>query len=58
MPKNRPLLLIYLLVFIDVTVGSATGPVRPQFVKGLSNPELWLAVGTALFQGVQLVSAP
>ena len=58
MPKNRPLLLIYLLVFIDVTVGSATGPVRPQFVRGLSNPELWLAVGTALFQGVQLVSAP
>ncbi|MBO0937818.1 MFS transporter [Fibrella sp. HMF5335] len=56
--KNRPLLLIYLLVFIDVTVGSATGPVRPQFVKGLSNPELWLAVGTALFQGVQLISAP
>jgi MFS transporter, DHA1 family, tetracycline resistance protein len=56
--KNHPLLLIYLLVFIDVTVGSATGPVRPQFVKGLSNPELWLAVGTALFQGVQLISAP
>ncbi|MBO0932825.1 MFS transporter [Fibrella aquatilis] len=58
MPKNRLLLLIYLLVFIDVTVGSATGPVRPQFVRSLSNPELWLAVGTALFQGVQLVSAP
>lgn len=56
--KDRRLALIFLIVFVDVVVGSATGPVRPKFVEGLTKPELWLAVGTAIFQGVQLVSAP
>lgn len=56
--KDRRLTVIFLIVLLDVVVGSATGPVRPAFVKGLSNPEWWLSVGTALFLGVQLISAP
>jgi DHA1 family tetracycline resistance protein-like MFS transporter len=30
----------------------------PAFVRGLPQPQLWLAVGTGLFLGVQLFSAP
>lgn len=58
MPKDYRLLLIYGIILIDVIVGSAIGPVIPEFVKGLSEPQVWLSVGTALFLGVQLFSAP
>ena len=56
--RDRRLLKIYAIIFIDVIVGSAVGPILPEFVKGLPQPQLWLAVGTALFLGVQLFSAP
>lgn len=56
--KDRHLLHIYAIIFIDVIVGSIIGPVLPQFVRGHARPQLWLALGTALFLGVQLVSAP
>ncbi|MCC2548136.1 MFS transporter [Hymenobacter sp. BT175] len=52
------LLLIYAIILIDVVVGSAIGPVMPDFVRGLPRPQLWLSLGTALFLGVQLFSAP
>lgn len=55
---NRRLLLIYGIVLIDVVVGSAVGPVLPQFVSKLPQPQVWLSLGTALFLGVQLFSAP
>jgi DHA1 family tetracycline resistance protein-like MFS transporter len=55
---NRQLFHIYAIIFIDVIVGSAVGPILPEFVKGLERPQLWLAVGTALFLGMQLFSAP
>ena len=58
MLSDRRLLHIYAIIFIDVIVGSAVGPILPEFVKGLQRPQLWLAVGTALFLGVQLFSAP
>ena len=58
MLRDRRLLLIYAVIFIDVIVGSAVGPILPQFVKGLPRPQLWLAAGTALFLGMQLFSAP
>lgn len=63
MPIRRPardyrLIHIYAIIFIDVIVGSAVGPILPEFVKGLQRPQLWLAVGTALFLGMQLFSAP
>ena len=58
MITDRRLLLIYVLIFVDVIVGSAVAPVLPAFVKARTHPELWLALGTGLFLGVQLVSAP
>ncbi len=56
--RDRRLLLIYAIIFVDVVVGSAIGPILPDFVKGLSYPQLWLSLGTALFLGVQLFAAP
>jgi DHA1 family tetracycline resistance protein-like MFS transporter len=56
--SNPRLLLIYTIVLLDVILGSALGPVMPQFVQGLSQPQLWLTLGTALFLGIQLVAAP
>lgn len=58
MPRDYRLLLIYAIIFFDVIVGSAVAPVLPAFVKGYTHPELWLALGTGLFLGVQLFSAP
>jgi len=58
MIQDRRLLLIYAIIFVDVIVGSAVAPVLPAFVKDRSYPELWLALGTGLFLGVQLVSGP
>jgi MFS transporter, DHA1 family, tetracycline resistance protein len=58
MLSDRRLLLIYAIILLDVIVGSAIGPIMPAFVKGLDKPQVWLSVGTALFLGVQLFSAP
>ena len=58
MLRDRRLLQIYTIIFIDVVVGSAVGPILPEFVKGLQRPQLWLSIGTALFLGMQLFSAP
>ena len=58
MPRDRRLLQIYAIIFIDVIVGSAIGPILPEFVRGLQRPQLWLSLGTALFLGMQLFSAP
>lgn len=58
MLRDKRLLLIYAIVLLDVIVGSASGPVLPQFVAGLPQPQLWLTLGTAVFLGVQVVSAP
>jgi DHA1 family tetracycline resistance protein-like MFS transporter len=55
---NSRLLLIYTIVLLDVILGSALGPVMPQFVQGLTQPQLWLTLGTTLFLGIQLVAAP
>lgn len=56
--SNPRLLLIYTIVLLDVVLGSALGPVMPQFVQGLGQPQLWLTLGTGLFLGIQLVAAP
>lgn len=56
--RDRRLLLIYAIIFTDVVVGSAVGPILPDFVRGLSDPQLWLSLGTGLFLGVQLFAAP
>ncbi len=56
--SDRRLLHIYAIIFIDIIVGSAVGPILPAFVKQMERPQLWLALGTALFLGMQLFSAP
>ncbi|RTQ46219.1 MFS transporter [Hymenobacter gummosus] len=59
MPRpDRRLWLLYAVILLDVIVGAATGPIVPEFVRGLPRPQLWLALGTGLFLGMQLVSAP
>lgn len=55
---DRRLWLLYAVILLDVIVGAATGPIVPEFVRGLPRPQLWLALGTGLFLGMQLVSAP
>ena len=58
LPSDRRLPLLYAIILVDVIVGAAVGPVLPEFVRGLPRPQLWLSVGTGLFLGVQLFSAP
>ena len=55
---DRRLTLLYAIILVDVVVGAAIGPVMPDFVRGLPQPQVWLSVGTGLFLGVQLVAAP
>lgn len=50
--------LLYAIILVDVVAGAAVGPVLPEFVRGLREPQLWLSVGTGLFLGIQLFSAP
>ena len=57
-PPNRTMPLLYAIILVDVVVGAAVGPVLPEFVRGLREPQLWLSVGTGVFLGVQLFSAP
>ena len=56
--SDRRLPLLYAIILVDVIVGAAVGPVLPEFVRGLPQPQLWLSVGTGVFLGVQLFSAP
>ncbi|WP_223847284.1 MFS transporter [Hymenobacter montanus] len=55
---TRTLPLLYAIILLDVVVGAVVGPVLPDFVRGLREPQLWLSVGTGLFLGVQLFSSP
>ena len=50
--------LIYAIILFDVIAWAAIGPVMPAFVRGLPEPQAWLALGTGLFLGMQLLSAP
>ncbi|KAA9332434.1 MFS transporter [Hymenobacter busanensis] len=54
----RRLRLIYAVIFIDVVAGAAIGPIMPEYVRGLRQPQLWLSVGTGIFLGIQLFAAP
>ncbi|MBD2768894.1 MFS transporter [Hymenobacter sp. BT664] len=58
MLPTRTLPLLYAIILLDVVVGAVVGPVLPDFVRGLREPQLWLSVGTGLFLGVQLFSSP
>jgi DHA1 family tetracycline resistance protein-like MFS transporter len=58
LPSDRRLPLLYAIILVDVIAGAAVWPVLPEFVRGLPEPQLWLSLGTGLFLGVQLFSAP
>jgi DHA1 family tetracycline resistance protein-like MFS transporter len=58
LPSTRQLWLLYAIILLDVIAGAAIGPVMPEFVRGLPEPQLWLSIGTGVFLGVQLFSAP
>ncbi|TGE08092.1 MFS transporter [Hymenobacter fodinae] len=58
MSLDRRLWLIYSIILLDVVIGAAIGPVLPEFVRGLARPQLWMVLGTGIFLGVQLFSAP
>ncbi len=58
MKQSKPLGLVYAIVLIDIIAGSIMWPVWPQFVKAYAHPELLLALGTAIFIGIQLFTAP
>jgi MFS transporter, DHA1 family, tetracycline resistance protein len=55
---DKRLKIIYLIVFVDIIVGTMLSPVLPKMVKGLEAPQFWLGLSTALFTGIQLFSAP
>ncbi|WP_375434766.1 MFS transporter [uncultured Hymenobacter sp.] len=57
-PLDQRLWLLYAIILIDIIAGAAIGPVMPEFVRGLPEPQLWLLVGMGIFLGVQLFSAP
>lgn len=52
------LLYIYSIVLIDIIAGSIMWPVFPKFLQGTKEPALLLALGSAIFIGIQLVTAP
>lgn len=56
--KDKRLLLIYAIVLFDITIGSIIWPVLPELVRDEAHAPLWLALGTGLFLGLQLFTAP
>lgn len=55
---DKRLVLIFLIILIDVIVGTSLSPVTPKFVENMSNPSFYLAVGAAFYTGMQLFTAP
>ncbi|MDX2306173.1 MAG: MFS transporter [Microscillaceae bacterium] len=55
---KKQIYLIYAIVLVDMTAGSIIWPVLPQIVEDAPYPQLILALGTALFLGVQIFTAP
>jgi len=55
---DKRLYIIYAIVLIDIAIGSVIWPILPELVKNGKNPAFLLSVGTAIFLGVQLFTAP
>ncbi len=55
---DKRLYIIYAIVLIDIAIGSVIWPILPALVKNGKNPAFLLSVGTAIFLGVQLFTAP
>ena len=58
MPKDRRLILIFAIVFIDVVVANGLGALLTNYVVALPAKAIWLTGGTALTLGVQLALSP
>ena len=55
---DKRLYIIYGIVLIDIAVGSVIWPILPELVKEGNNPAFLLSIGTAIFLGIQLFTAP
>ena len=44
-PADRRLTLVYAIILVDVLVGTAIGPVMPDFVRGLRQSQVFLGRG-------------
>lgn len=55
---DRRLKIIYSIVLIDIAIGTVIWPILPELVKGGKNPAFLLSIGTAIFLGIQLFTAP
>lgn len=58
MIKDRRLILIFAIVFIDVIAANGLGALQLNYVKDLPAKAVWLTGGTALMLGVQLALSP
>jgi len=55
---DKRFLLIYAIILIDIVIGTAIWPILPELVKSDPNPAFLLSMGTAIFLGIQLFTAP
>ena len=58
MMKDRRLILIFAIVFIDVIAANGLGALLTNYVVALPAKAIWLTGGTALMLGVQLALSP
>ncbi|GAB3642373.1 MFS transporter [Spirosoma arcticum] len=58
MTKDRRLLLIFAIVFIDVIAANGLGALLTNYVVNLPAKPIWLTGGTALMLGIQLALSP
>lgn len=58
MPKDRRLILIFAIVFVDVIAANGLGALLTNYVVALPAKAVWLTGGTALMLGVQLALSP
>ena len=58
MTKDRRLILIFAIVFIDVIAANGLGALQINYVVNLPAKAVWLTGGTALMLGIQLALSP
>lgn len=58
MMKDRRLILIFSIVFIDVIAANGLGALVTNYVVALPAKAIWLTGGTALMLGIQLALSP
>jgi MFS transporter, DHA1 family, tetracycline resistance protein len=56
--KKYQLKIIYAIIVIDLIIAFSIIPIYPSFVKNTTYPAGWLSLASAVFIGIQLISAP